>query len=387
MKILRFIKYSLLFIGLTVAVAGCGGKRQPSVMRVSNPSDSAVVEFAQGFTIEKHGDVTLLTVSNPWQGAQNVIYQYALCPKGADIPAEYTQYVIIRTPVERVICLSTTHVAMISALGRTASIKALSGAAYVSDTLVRDAVEKGQTVEIGYDSALDYEKIISLNPDVIFAYGVNEGLTGSMARLESLGQKIVFNAEYLEQTALGKAEWLRFMAAFYDCEKQAAEMFAAIRDEYLSLCASVKDREQKPKILSGLPWQGIWYIPGGDTWMASMIADAGGEYIWKDNKSKQSIPVNIENIVNQGGNADIWINTNAAGSLSEIKSVDERLAMLKPVTTGAVYNNNARTGTTGGNDFFESGVVNPHIILKDLISIFYPDLLPDYKQRYYIELK
>ena len=388
-KTQRFEMYLffVLMIGITMIITSCVGRGQHTVTPASGSSDSVRVEYAQGFTIEKHGGITLLTVSNPWQGAKNVIYRYALCPKGKEIPAEYSPYTIIYTPVERVVCLSTKHVAMLSALGKTSSIKALSGTAFVSDTSVRKAVEMGLVADIGYDQGMNYEKIISLNPDVIFAYGVGGELTGSKARLAALGQKVVFNAEYLERTSLGQAEWIKFMAAFYDCEAQAAEKFNAVRDEYRSLCRLVKDRREKPKILCGLPWQGTWYVPGGKTWMAAMIADAGGDYIRKENTSHESIPVNIETMVHQGRAADLWINTDAARSLNEISKVDERLSLVKPFQNGAVYNNNARAGVGGGNDFFESGAVNPHIILKDMIKIFHPDMLPEHHLYYYMKLE
>jgi iron complex transport system substrate-binding protein len=388
MTILRFLQYIFLSVGFIAVFASCTGRGQYTITASDDVSaDSALVESARGFTREKHGDITLLTVSNPWQGAENVVYRYALCPKGKEIPTEYSKYTVIDTPVERVICLSTTHVAMLSALGKESSIKALSSAAFVSDTIIRKAIDAGQVVDIGYDQGLNYEKIISLKPDVIFAYGVGEEAASSMVRLASLGQKVVFNAEYLERTALGKAEWIKFMAAFYDCEEQAVRKFDAIRDEYESLRNLVKSSDRHPKILCGLPWQGIWHIPGGETWMAAMIADAGGQYLWKDNPSHESIPINIETIVHQGGTADFWINTGAARTLAEIRSVDERLPLIKPFQAGAVYNNDARVGAGGGNDFFESGVVNPHIILKDMIKIFHPDLLPGYLLHYYVKLE
>ena len=380
---------SEMMIVMILLFASCVGRRQQTTTPSTDTFDSVKVDYAQGFTIEKKGDITLLTVSNPWQGAKNVIYRYALCPKGKEVPDEFSQYAIIFTPVERVICLATTHVAMISALGKTSCIVGLSGAAFVSDTIVRKAIERGLIVDIGYDQGLNYEKIISMKPDVVFAYSVGDELTGSMSRLAGLGLKVVFNAEYLEKTSLGKAEWIKFMAAFFDHEAQAVERFNFIRDEYLSLCRLVNDRKQErqPKIICDLPWQGIWYIPGGDTWMAATIEDAGGDYIWKKNKSHESIPINIESIVHQAGEADLWINTGAARSLDEIRKVDERLSLIKPFQTGSVYNNYARSGVGGGNDFFESGVVNPHIILKDMIKIFHPDVLQEHHLQYYMKLE
>ena len=388
MTMFRFLQHTLLFIGLITGVISCTGRGQHSAATsVAVSSDSAMVEYARGFTMEKRGDVILLTVSNPWQGAQNVIYRYALCPKGKEMPAGYAQYTVVHTPVERVVCLSTTHVAMLAAFGKTSTIKAMSGAAFVSDSLVRKAVADGQVADVGYGQGLNYEKIISLKPDIVFAYGVGEESVGSMARLADLGQTIVFNAEYLERTALGKAEWVKFMAAFFDCGEQAVQKFDVVRDEYESLRKMMENSEYRPKILCGLPWQGIWDVPGGESWMAEMITDAGGEYLWKENSSHESFPVNIEAVVHRAGAADWWINTGAARTLGEIRSVNERLSLLKPFREGAVYNNHARTNAGGGNDFFESGVMNPHIILKDMIRIFHPDRLPEHQLYYYMKME
>ena len=365
-----FILHSLFFL------VSCNNKG------IHEPTSAAL-----GFTIENHGEITVLTVSNPWQGARNIEYRYALVPKGMETPEKYSQYTVIHTPVESVICLSSTHVAMLSALGQTASIVALSGTAFITDSTVREAINEGYIVDIGYEQSLNFEKIISLNPDVIFAYGVGDELVGSMARLADLGQKVVYIAEHLERTALSRAEWMKFVAAFFDIQKQATDKFDAIKDEYLALCSLVEGIEHKPVILCGLPWQGIWHVPGGKSWMAAMIADAGGDYIWKNNSSHEPIPVSIETIFNRGGSSDFWINTGAARSLAQIQAVDARLSNLKPFREGAVYNNNARTGANGGNDFFESSVVNPHKVLKDMIKIFHPDLLHGGELYYYVKLE
>jgi iron complex transport system substrate-binding protein len=348
--------------------------------------DSALVQYAHGFTIKKDGNVTLLMVSNPWQGAQGVKYHYVLCPKGERIPEKYAHYPVIYTPVERVICLATTHIAMLSALGKTSSIKALSGPAFVSDSAVVRAISDGRIIDIGYDQALNFERIIALKPDVIFAYGVGHEILGSLTRLTDLGLNVVLNAEYLERTALGKAEWLKFMAGFYNCGALADSLFDSIQEEYNRLRELAGSVQQKPTVMCGLPWQGSWYIPGGRTTTANMIADAGGNYLWKHNDSHESYPINIEAIIEKGSVADLWIDTGSAKSLNEIKSVDERLVYTQPWKTGKVYNNYARMSAGGGNDFFESGVVQPHLILKDLIKIFHPDLLPGHQLYYYIKL-
>ncbi len=386
MPIFRFLPSVCLFIWLTLSVFSCTHRGQSSLKMERTEVDSVSVTYARGFTIEKYGDISLVTVSNPWQGAKDVSYHYVLCPKGAKVPEALATYPVVYTPVERVICLSTTHVAMLSALGKTASIKAMSGTSYVSDSIARQLIADGKIIDIGYDQALNYEQIISLKADVIFAYGVGEEVVGNLARLTDLGQKVVFNAEYLEQTALGKAEWLKFMAAFFDEEEQASQQFKEIEEEYNALCTLVKDAPNHPAVLCGLPWQGVWYIPGGKTSMAAMIADAGGKYLWKENDSHESLPIHIEAIIHKAGLADLWINTGAARTLSEIKSVDDRLRHLKSYQTGMIYNNYARISAGGGNDFFESGIVRPQLILKDMIKMFHPNLLPNHQLYYYMKL-
>jgi iron complex transport system substrate-binding protein len=377
----------VLAAAFAVICSSCTGSRtRPETAPDSLVSDSAAVEYAQGFSISRYGDCTLLKVFNPWQGAQNIVYEYLLCPKGTEIPSGLSGHTVIFTPIERVICLSTTHVAMLSKLGKTSGIKGLSGSLYLSDSTVKKAVAENKIKDIGYDMALNYEQIISLKPDVIFAYGIGKEIAGSLSKLTDLGQTVVFNAEYLERTALGKAEWLKFMAAFYGCEEQAGQQFEVIKNEYLSLCSLAESALHRPKVLCGLPWQGTWYIPGGQSFMSALIADAGGDYLWKDNPSHESVPINMEAIFNRASSADFWINTGAAGRFRDIKATDERLIRIEPYRTGEVYNNNARMESGGGNDFFESGVVHPHIILKDMIRIFHPELLPDYQMFYYTKL-
>lgn len=382
----RFIQHIGFSLCLAAGIVSCVGKKQSSGLFKTEDAGQVKIEFAQGFSIEKYGNIMLLSVFNPWQKAQDVVYHYVLCPKGAEIPDEFSSYTVIYTPVERVVCLSTTHVAMLSRLGKVSSIKALAGTAFYNDSTVRQAVAEGRIMDIGYDQALNYEKIIGLKPDVIFAYGIDNGLAGSLARLADLGQTVVFNAEYLEQTALGKAEWIKFMAAFYDDLELASQQFETIGKEYAVLCELTKNVPYRPTVLCGLPWQGIWHIPGGKTTTAEMIADAGGTYLWKDNRLRESFPVSIEEIISKAVPADFWINTGAARTMDEIRAVDERLVMLKSIQEGMVYNNYARISPDGGNDFFESGVVNPHKILKDMIKIFHPGLLPDHKLYYYLKL-
>ena len=139
---------------------------------------------------------------------------------------------------------------------------------------------------------------------------------------------------------------------------------------YLSLQERVTDTPEKPLVMTGLPWNEVWYVPGNGSLTAAFIRDAGGRYVWDNISSGDAVPMDIEKVFKKAGNTDIWINCGNASSLQAITATDERLGLFRPVKTGRVYNNDARLNKTGGNDYWESGVVHPDIILQDLKKIF-----------------
>ena len=378
-------RYFIFFI--IIFSTGCKTKNQNK--EHSNKAEifnELPVKYAKGFSISKVNNSFLLTVQNPWQGAHNIVYRYLLVPRGEKIPEGINDVQIIRTPVEKIICMSTTYIAMIDFLGETETIKGISGSSLVSNTQVRKMLQKGEIHDVGYDQGLNFEEIIGLKPDLLMTYGVSGNHVSSVHKLENSGVKVVYNAEYLENTPLGKAEWIKFVGAFYGKEELAAQYFDSIANRYNSLKNLTKSIRHKPSVLTGLPWKESWYVPGGRSFMANFINDAGGRFLWQDNNSRESFPLDLEAVFNKGMQADIWINTGSAGSLNEIADVDDRLANLRPFRNREVFNNNARLNQFGGNDYWESGVIKPQIILEDLIKIFHPDLLSGYKLYFYKKL-
>jgi iron complex transport system substrate-binding protein len=221
---------------------------------------------------------------------------------------------------------------------------------------------------------------------MVLAYGIHAETANQYKKLEELGINVVLNGEYLETSPLGKLEWVKFLAAFYNVLAETTQKFDKVEEEYLKLSSMYTNLKTKPKVMSGMPWKGVWYVPGGSSYIARMISDAGGYYIWNSIPQRESIPLNFEKVIEHANEADIWINTGQAKTLIDILSEDERLGMIRSFKERQVYNNNARANNTGGNDFWESGLIHPQIILKDLIKIFHPQLLPDYTLVYYKKL-
>lgn len=384
-KTILTILIPLLF--LSFVFPGC--KREQSYTENSKPSEEnetsyqIITKFAEGFKIDCYTGYKKVTVYNPWQGAHDMDYEYLLARKGEKIPGGFSNHSVIRIPIERVICLSTTHIAMIDLLEKTYTIFGVSGKELINNPNIRKRIINGEVMDVGYDQNLNYENIITLKPDIVMTYGINAEIAGFILKLKELGINVVINAEYLEKTPLAKLEWIKFIGAFYGIEQEAGDVFDTIVAEYDSIKNMVSKINQKPKVMIGLPWKDTWYIPGGKSFAARFIKDAGGEYIWEKLDSKIARPMGFETIYEKAKDADIWINPGDIDNPEAILTVDARLKHFKPIKNRKVFNNNAIMNKTGGNDYWESGITHPQMILKDLVRIFHPEVLPDHKLVYY----
>lgn len=368
--------YFLLFIIITSCTVS---NQQKQKVTGSN-------RYAHGFQVEKNENLTKLSVFNPWEKAENISVDYYLLKKASPLPDSLANKKVIRTPVERVICLSTTHIAFLDVLNETAAIAGVSGSQYVSNAEVRTRIEKGEIPDVGYGQNLNYEEIVSQQPELVMVYGVGSEVTSYTQKLEELGIPVILIAEYLEENPLGKTEWIKFIGALFEKETKAVNYFSEIESNYLELKNKVENKTNKPKVLVGSPYKETWWVPGGNSYMANLIADAGGDYLGKETGTNESYAISYENALAWGSQADVWINMGNLKSKKEIRAANERFARLKVFKEGEIYNNTKRLSSHGGNDFWESGTVHPDWILRDLIAIFYPDTM-DAEMVYYEEIK
>ena len=386
-QVLIYGKYQLLFACLLI-LACCPSCYKPAGQ---NPGISEMAEgipqYARGFRIEEVPGYKILHVINPWQGSRRVHLQYILTDDPSRVPDSLKQHPVIQVPVKRVICMSTTHVAMIDALGESDAIVGISGSDYISNPALRSKLETGEVRDVGADQTLNFELILTLRPDLVIAYGITAEVSGMVNRLEGLDIPVILNGDYLEDHPLGKTEWIRFLASFFTGNEKADSIFRFVASTYEQYKDLIRDKRLKPSVMTGLPWKDTWYIPGGKSFAAAYIRDAGGTYLWEDLDSREAVPLDLEAIYARAASAELWINCGAAGTIAEIVETDKRLNRFQPASTGRVFNNNARINPAGGNDFWESGVMAPHLILADLISIFHPEVLPDHELVYYKRLE
>jgi iron complex transport system substrate-binding protein len=380
---MRSIIYLIL---LLLAITGCKNKTGHYSCNNIDTADieKVPVRYASGFDIGYYKDYTLLTVRDPWQQADNVEFKYALVKDSIAVcPAGYES---IEIPVRRVVCMSTTHIGFISFMGEEESIAGISGKNYITDENINRRIESGEIKDVGFDESLKYELIVELNPDIVFLYGVTGAVASYINKLQELNIKTVMVGEYLEETALAKMEWVKFFSAFYGKEQKATGMFDSVARNYNRLMSLAAEVPGRPKVMLGLPWHGTWYISGSRSYIAHLIKDAGGEYLWSDLDYRDSQPLGLESVFEKAFMADLWLNAGEANSISDIIKADDRFRELPPIINGKVFNNNNMVNSFGANAYFEKGVVEPDIILSDIIRILHPEILPDHKLKYYRQM-
>lgn len=344
-------------------------------------------DHATGFTYTSAGRATLVTVTRPWQGATaDDALEYLLYPRGTAPPAGYPDALTVPVPVRSIITMSTTFLPHLEQLGVLDSLVGVDSLAYVYSPAVRARAQSGTLAEVGSGSMVDVERVLSLGPDMVLvnSYGGEWDADPYLARA---GVPTVVSGDWVEQTPLGRAEWLLFTALFYDKLEQAKTRFARIEAEYLELAALATQVDDRPTVLINAPYQGTWYVSGGRSYAANFIRDAGGRYVWADDATAGALYLDFETVFAEAAAADVWINPGTWSSLAEGRAEDGRFTRFAAFTGGKVYNNNARLSPVGGIDYFESGAANPHLVLKDLIWAFHPELVPGHEPYYYHRLK
>lgn len=366
---MRVTRQILLLLALVTA---CRHEVKTTPETVSD-SDNQIIR-AERFNLVKRDGYTVIKILNPWQGTGSVIMEYFLVERNSAVPEEADPSRVIFVPVHKIICMSTTHAAMISALGELNTIAGISGSEYIYSETLREKIEKDNIPDVGYEAGLNNEVILKISPDIVMMYGIGGESAGYTGRLEELGVKVLFNADYLENDPLARAEWIKLFGALYCKEELADSIFNAEIAAYEAIRNSALLSASRPKVLLGFPYKDTWYISPGNSYISRFVSDAGGEYLWSDTRSDESMPVGLENVYMKALKADFWLNIGTAMSKEEIAAADPRFADLPCFKTGNLFNNNGRINSTGGNDYWETGTIHPHLILRDLGRILHPEI-------------
>ncbi|WP_005036907.1 ABC transporter substrate-binding protein [Holophaga foetida] len=350
----------------------------------------ATVRHAQRFSIEYRKDCKVIRVNTPWQGAREG-FTYQLVPKGSRPKSEEPGAILIEIPVKRIVLLASTHLPDFVVLDRVESVVGIAGARQVCTQAFVERLRDGQVQEIadsisGMEKHLNYDRLFTLKPDLVFVTGKGNPALDHQEKLRESGFNVAICAESMENDPLGRAEWIKFMAAFLDRDAEAEAHFAKLEVRYEAQKAQARKAAHHPTVLCGMNARGAWFAPGGGSYVAAYIRDAGADYILKDDPRPGYRPIKIDAVLDRARDADFWMlhmTDSSLNSLQNLKDIDPRCTLFRAFREGKVFNTNACLGPRGGNDYWENGSANPDLVLADLISIFHPELTPGHKLRWH----
>ena len=349
--------------------------------------DKVQLDYASGFSVDYHNHYKVVTVHQPWKEADTQ-FQYLLVQCGAPVPEDFDQAQVIAIPVQQVVALSTTYLPHFDQLKTMDALVGLDQFQRVNTPSVRRKIDQGNLQQFNSGQSLDLERLVATQPDLVMAFATSPSDLAPYRRLQQAGIPVVLVAEYLETTPLAQAEWVKFTALFFNQEATAQATFAAVAEEYESLVALTEAVPERPTAFTGSSYQGTWYVPGGASHVPQLLQDAGADYLWADVPQAGSIPLDFEAVYDRAADADFWVNLDANWQTQpDALADDPRYSQFKAWQTNRVFNNNRRTNGSGGNDYWENGIVHPHWVLADLIHIFHPELLPNHDLKYYRPLQ
>lgn len=336
---------------------------------------NAIVEnkYAQGFKISHENNFTRIDVYNPWLEGENYATYYLYKNDTVNLPTDGFK---LKIPLQSIAINTFAYFEFLSKLDEMTKITGVSDGFRIYNPLILEKLKNGTIVDLGDPFKLNLEKTLSLSPKAILtsAYAQKDAYS---ERVIEAGIPLIYNIEWMENTPLARAEWIKFIAAFFDKSAQADSIFNAIETRYLAQKKIAKRfLSDSIKILSGDMFQDTWYVPGGESFNAHLYQDAGLDYFYKNDNQRGSIGLDFESVLVNFGNADYWFGCDA-DSYKSLLAKDKKYRLLKAVKGRHVFNNKNRVTATGGNDFFESALSNPDLLLHDLLIAVHPEAFPD----------
>lgn len=374
------MKKILYFI--VIAILCACNQSQKSQSQLPIPNDTLDVKYSDGFRLYYYDDYKLIEIYNPW--VKNEIQQrlYLVSDEYVKTPSDGQKIVV---PVQNIAISSSTHVEFLNLLGELSTVKGVCTPHLIYNDDIRSRYANGNIVSLGDAHNVNLEQLLHLKPDVYFVASYNQQ-DEQAKRLQQSGVNLAFNNEWTEQSLLARAEWIKFVAAFYNKEQLADSFFSQIERDYLEVSAIAQSVSHRPTVMAGGNFKGTWYMPSGTSYMGRLFADAGADYFYKNEASTSaSLALNFETVLNNFHNADVWLNAPTA-TLNALIQMDERHNLFRSAREGRVYGFYGRTLPDGANDFWESAVARPDLVLKDLIWALHPNLLPEYTPSYIIQL-
>jgi len=377
------MKYTLKFLLflMVFGVISCQQiKQKPGIAEVFLQQAGADLEseiiFAEGFDLYRWNGITKLVVYHP-ELRELVIGEYYIA--GSEITSAFADTAnMITLPLDSVAVFSATQLNAFDRLGILDKVVGVSEAKYIINPVVKEKIESGEVLELAGSGNYFVERTITVNPKLIFhsPYQITESHA-----LDVTGIPLIPFFDYFEDDPLGRAEWIRFTAAFFGEDELADSLFNNIVWQYKKYKTLATEATTNPTVFSDKYFNGQWYIPGGQSYIARLFSDAGADYLWSSDPHSASFPLDYEVVFDKAYDADYWRIVGSYGDTPTYDGLEAENGLYKHFTAfqeKQVIYCNARESA-----YFETSPLEPHIILADLIKVFHPELLPDYQPKYY----
>lgn len=371
-----------LLIFISLLFLSC--KKELSEKTIEVSAISYKMQYAKGFEVETHEDYKLIKITKPWPKATKT-YNYLLLDKNQETPKNISYDELIRTPISSIVVTSTTHIHSLEALGVESKLVGFPNTRFISSPKTRGLIDQGKVKELGKNESLNTEVLIDLNPDVVIGFSI-DGSNKTYETLKKASIPVLYNAAWVEEHALGRAEWIIFFGHLFNLENKATGIYNDIIDNYKQAQEIALNAKYKPSVLCGTMFKDTWHLPYGNSWATEFLNDANANYLWKETKGSGSIALNFESVLEKAQNADFWVAPSSHESLDALLKTNSHYQEFDAFKNKKVYMANKK-GPTGGLLFYEVAPNRPDLMLKDLIKIFHPELLPNYELNFYSQLK
>ncbi|WP_298777829.1 ABC transporter substrate-binding protein [uncultured Polaribacter sp.] len=379
---MKKLKLSSSYIMLFLLFFSC--KKEITKTIETNKIESRI-KYAKGFDIIEKNGLKKLIIKSAYQNSYDV-FEYDIQKKMQNTIVDYTKETI-EIPIKKIVVTSTTHIPMIELLNEETTIIGFPFSKYVSSEKTRILIDNGKITEIGKENSLNTEILLDLQPELVVGYSVSSA-DKSLTTIKKAGISVIYNGDWLEETPLGRAEWIKFFGVLFDKEQQADSIFKMIETNYLQAKKIALKSNRKPSILSGaIMSKDIWSLPAGDSFVAQFLKDANLDYLWKNSSGKGSLSLSFESVFDKGANADYWIAPGYFSSKEQLLNSNQLYSKFKAFKTNKIYTPTTKKGKTGGVLYYELATTRPDLVLKDIIKITNTDLLPNYNFTFFEKMK
>ncbi len=370
---------NILYILLICLIASC--KQSGNHTSVAGTSVPDVIQYAKGFKVDYFDSYTSVEVIDPWDTTK-LLQRYLLVDRDKALPGELPKGTVVKVPLQNVVVYTSVHASIIDQLGEADKIIGVCEPQYMDSPAIQEGLRSGRIADLGVSTSPNVEKMIDIGAEYIIASPFQNSNYG---QAEKLGIPIIEAADYMESLPLGRAEWGRFYGLLFNKTNETDSVFRGTEERYLSLKELASTVSSRPTVFSEKRYGSFWYMPGKDSYIAHFYQDAGADYVFSTIPGAGSTPLTFETVLDQAIHADIWLMK--YNQTDEMTYTSLRAEYTPYENFDAWKNRNIYTCNTGKVPYYEEFPIYPDYLLKDLIRIFHPDLLPDYVPRYYRKME